>query len=403
VVVWIHGGGYQTGNISAYPGQNLVTDSHNRVIAVSIQYRLGAFGFLAGPEVQARGALNAGLLDQNFALQWVQKYISLFGGDPSKVTIWGESAGAGSVLQHVVAHRGQTDPPLFRAAITSSTYLPPQYAADDLIPTLVYDQMLNFTKCDDASDTFACLVSVDSDTLNCANDAVALSAFYQAFVFVPVVDGTFIVERPTITLDRQMVNGDVLLAVTNTFEGTTFTPPTETNVTDFIRQSFVTLSAQQIDKAASYYTALNATLPGALAQSIAVLGESIFIFPTYFLLKAFNGKAWKGEYAIPPGEHGEDVLYYFGPLMGYTRIYDNADFVQSFNQSFMNFIIFLDPNTKFDPTDPTPTWNHWSSDHTEMLFNETAAGEPDIRAVSTDSGLLERCEFWHSMAATIGQ
>jgi len=78
VVVWIHGGGYSQGNISQYPGQNLVTDSHNRVIAVTIQYRLGAFGFLAGHEVQTRGALNAGLLDQNFALQWIQKYVYLF-------------------------------------------------------------------------------------------------------------------------------------------------------------------------------------------------------------------------------------------------------------------------------------------------------------------------------------
>jgi hypothetical protein len=65
----------------------------------------------------------------------------------------------------------------------------------------------------------------------------------------------------------------MLLTVTNTFEGAMFTLPTETNVTDFVRQLFPTVSAQQIDKAASYYTALNMTLPGALDQSIAVMGE----------------------------------------------------------------------------------------------------------------------------------
>jgi hypothetical protein len=79
--------------------------------------------------------------------------------------------------------------------------------------------------------------------------------------------------------------------------------------------------------------------------------------------------------------------------MGYTRPYENANFIQSFNQSFLNFVISLDPNTKFDPTDPMPTWNYWSPDHTEMLFNETATGEPDIRMVSTDLGLLERCKY----------
>ncbi|KAF7317223.1 Carboxylic ester hydrolase [Mycena chlorophos] len=63
--------------------------------------------------------------------RWVQEHIS---GDPEKVALWGESAGAGSVLQHIIANGGRTSPPLFRAAITSSTYLPPQYPYDHRIP-----------------------------------------------------------------------------------------------------------------------------------------------------------------------------------------------------------------------------------------------------------------------------
>ncbi|KIM91618.1 hypothetical protein PILCRDRAFT_810905 [Piloderma croceum F 1598] len=290
VVVFIHGGGYQQGNIGSYPQADLVTDSQNHAIAVFMQYRLGAFGkvrqlsqastyfkniagFLAGPSMAKSGALNAGLLDQDFALQWVQQHIRLFGGNPAKVTIWGESGGAGSVLQHIVAHGGRTDPPRFRAAITSSVALLPQYAADDPIPTFLYDQMTNLTNCSNAVDTFACLIAVDADALNNANNAVTSSAFYETYVFVPVVDGTFIVERPTITMDRQVVNGDVLLSVTNTFEGSTFTLPSETNTTDFVRQMFPFLTAKQIDTAASYYTALNTTLPTVLNQSIAVMGE----------------------------------------------------------------------------------------------------------------------------------
>lgn len=57
-----------------------------------------------------------------------------FGGDPKKVTIWGQSAGAGSVLQHIVARGGHTDPPLFRAAIMQSPFLPFQYHYNDPIP-----------------------------------------------------------------------------------------------------------------------------------------------------------------------------------------------------------------------------------------------------------------------------
>jgi Carboxylesterase family len=63
--------------------------------------------------VKANGVLNAGLLDQNFAFQWVQKYISCFGGDPTRVTISGESAGAGSVMLHDIALGGALGTSLF--------------------------------------------------------------------------------------------------------------------------------------------------------------------------------------------------------------------------------------------------------------------------------------------------
>ena len=64
--------------------------------------------------------------------------IHLFGGDPTRVTIWGASAGAGSVIQHLVAHVGNPPPPVFHAAMTSSTFLPPQYHFSDPIPEVRY-------------------------------------------------------------------------------------------------------------------------------------------------------------------------------------------------------------------------------------------------------------------------
>ncbi|KAG6375166.1 Carboxylesterase [Boletus reticuloceps] len=134
VLVWIHGGGYISGAERPYNGTDLIVKSSHSLIVVTIQYRLGLFGFLAGEAVKRGGTLNAGLLDQNYALQWVQTHIATFGGDPTKVSIWGISAGGGSVLQHVVAHGGHTHTPLFRAAITSSTFLPSQYNYSDRIP-----------------------------------------------------------------------------------------------------------------------------------------------------------------------------------------------------------------------------------------------------------------------------
>jgi carboxylesterase type B len=86
----------------------------NGFISVIIQYRLGAFGFLSSEDVKKGGTLNAGLLDMNFALQWVQKYASKFGGDSGRVTIAGESSGGASVLYQSMAYGGKQKDNLFQ-------------------------------------------------------------------------------------------------------------------------------------------------------------------------------------------------------------------------------------------------------------------------------------------------
>src|SRR4051794_16963497 len=91
----------------------MMTTNENKFVSVVIQYRLGAFGFLSGDDVKEDGALNAGLLDMNFALQWVQKNIKKFGGDPNRVTIGGESAGAGAVMYQAMAYGGKQNNNLF--------------------------------------------------------------------------------------------------------------------------------------------------------------------------------------------------------------------------------------------------------------------------------------------------
>lgn len=96
VLVNIHGGGYTEGNAAGNAWQALVDASGGEFIFVSTQYRLGAYGFLSSAEVRENGQANAGLLDQRSALQWVQRNIRAFGGDPAQVTIIGGSAGGGS-------------------------------------------------------------------------------------------------------------------------------------------------------------------------------------------------------------------------------------------------------------------------------------------------------------------
>lgn len=89
--------------------QNSV-DLDTPVIGVSFNYRLSAFGFLCGSEALEAGIANNGFRDQRLALRWINENIGSFGGDPSKVTIWGESSGAESVSAQVLAYNGKTRP-----------------------------------------------------------------------------------------------------------------------------------------------------------------------------------------------------------------------------------------------------------------------------------------------------
>lgn len=116
VRVFIHGGGYDQGTASNTAGVYAVTSARGQIINVEIQYRLGGFGFMNSQEVIGNGSANAGLLDQRSALEWVQRHIGAFGGDPDKVTVSGASAGGGSVLAQLQLWGGVPKPP-FRAAI----------------------------------------------------------------------------------------------------------------------------------------------------------------------------------------------------------------------------------------------------------------------------------------------
>ena len=120
VLVWIHGGGLVQDGARDYDGSELAADG---VVVVTINYRLGALGFLAHPALASRpggAAGNYGLMDQQAALRWVQRNIARFGGDPDNVTIAGQSAGGLSVLAQMVSPGARG---LFqRAIVESGTY-----------------------------------------------------------------------------------------------------------------------------------------------------------------------------------------------------------------------------------------------------------------------------------------
>ncbi|HEY0360512.1 MAG TPA: carboxylesterase family protein [Mycobacteriales bacterium] len=169
VYLWIHGGGLASGSSDPYDGGQLVRSAG--VVVVTINYRLGVFGFLGHPALTAEGAGesgNYGLLDQQAALRWVHRNIAAFGGNPRAVTIGGESAGGWSVCAHLVAPASRG---LFSAAIVQSGgCVSRTQAAADTAGTAVATAV----GCPDAAAALACLRAVPAARLVDATPGTSL-------------------------------------------------------------------------------------------------------------------------------------------------------------------------------------------------------------------------------------
>lgn len=117
VMVWFYGGGLFSGESNDYDASKLVR--RGGVVVVTLNYRVGALGFLSHPAINAEGHpfANYGIMDQQFALKWVQRNIAAFGGDPAKVTIFGQSGGGTAVMANLVSPLSKG---LFHRAINES-------------------------------------------------------------------------------------------------------------------------------------------------------------------------------------------------------------------------------------------------------------------------------------------
>lgn len=201
---------------------DIINTNNNTFVAVSIQYRLGAFGFLSSDELYRNGVVNAGILDQHFSLQWVQSFISQFGGNASQVTISGESAGAGSVMLQDMAYGGTLGESLFVNTIAASPYLPMQYGYSDWVPSQSYYAFANMVGCfpntaygSSSGTIFDCLVAANTTTLQEASANVSASGTFGSWGFLPVTDGIFIQQTPSQQLLKKQVNGRNLLIGNN--------------------------------------------------------------------------------------------------------------------------------------------------------------------------------------------
>jgi len=224
VMLWIHGGALVSGTGAQYDPS--VMAAENNIIVVTINYRLGALGWLVEPGLLAQTPSafenigdggNYGLMDQQFAMQWTQRNIARFGGDPRKVTIAGESAGGLSVSSNLASIT--TAPGLFRHAIIESG----AYMLHDLPSEAVYEALFaaNFAT------ALGCTQPNDASCLRAASVTVILNAQAEVFGSFGISPdfGTKILPR---SLEEAFATGEFIrvpvLQGTNANEGRLFEP-----------------------------------------------------------------------------------------------------------------------------------------------------------------------------------
>ncbi len=232
VMVWIHGGGFRTGSGSGYDGRRFARDG---VVLVATNYRLGALGFFTHPALLAESAGrpdqpigNFGVLDMVAALEWVKENIAAFGGDPSRVTIFGESAGGMAVqmLMTVPAAKG-----LFHRAIAQSGYAtwplprigvaryghPPAEA----IGQAIVDRAIGRAS---ATMTATELRGLDAETLASAVQGLHL----------PLVDGRILPDEPAVLFARGEQHDVPLITGGDSYDGAVMTMGSGISATDFL-------------------------------------------------------------------------------------------------------------------------------------------------------------------------
>ncbi|MCJ1474091.1 hypothetical protein MMC13_002749 [Lambiella insularis] len=373
VLVWIHGGGFVLGSKTSFgAGDGLVArgqEAGEGVVFVAINYRLGLFGFLSVLTFERNAPANLGLLDQRFALEWVRRNIHLFGGDPGRVTVMGESAGGGSVMAHLTAYGALKDGALFHRAIVQSPFL-------GLVPGKAeQEEQYNKTLQAAGVDSFAGLKGAAEAELRVANALTVGTALYGTFGYGPTVDGSLIPAPPALLLASGQFDRSVsVMTAHNSDEGILFASPFVTTETDYI--SYLSALLPSLNASALATTAQN-----RLAQTV---GDLFIVCNAHYLNEAFGPRTYSYLFAVPPGFHGEDLGYTF--FDGASSV--NSSLAVTMQKYFTNFASSGDPNAKGLPVFPV------YADSRQVLTLNVSGVTPRL-----DQSSKTRCQFWRAALA----
>ncbi|TFB95352.1 carboxylesterase/lipase family protein [Cryobacterium sp. HLT2-28] len=289
VMVFIHGGAYSVGSSREVPRQGEGLVRRGGVLYVSLNYRLGALGYL---DFSRYGSAerpfesNLGLRDQVAALQWVRENIRRFGGDPDAVTLFGESAGGNAVttLMTVPSAAGLFQRAIAQSAPPNAVYLPEQSGewARDFVEILrrATGQGPDGAAEGPAADAASLLLAVDPAVLAAATTELTLRApdrYPGTIPLSPVIDGTFLPERPLDAFKGGRAHRIPLIIGTNAREGSLFS-----GRIDILATTPKRISAIFVNTKKKARRALKAQYPGipALRPALDFGGDFSFWYPS---------------------------------------------------------------------------------------------------------------------------
>lgn len=221
VILWIYGGGFYSGTSTLSLYDLRTFSAEENVIMVSIQYRVASLAFLFFDTEDVPG--NAGMFDQLMAMQWVKDNIAKFGGNPDKITLMGESAGACSVALHLLSPLSRN---LFHQAIMQSASATVPWGAitkeESLLRGLRLAELMNCPH--DKKNiraTIDCLRQADPKTL-VNKEWEGITIGLTIGIFVPIIDGSFLDEKPMVSMKNMNFKKTNILIGTNQDEGMYF-------------------------------------------------------------------------------------------------------------------------------------------------------------------------------------
>ena len=388
VMVWIHGGAFINGNGGMYDSRWLV--DRGDIIVVTLNYRLGALGFLAHPALGPDGAVgNYGLQDQQAALRWVHDNIAAFGGDPDRVTIAGESAGAMSVCDHLVAPESEG---LFRAAIIQSGPCQAQLALPEA--QRISQDYAGRVGCGDPAAAAACLRALPEHKLR---TPVFYDRIGEDTLSGPVFDSAALPEDPMASLEAGRVPDVPVLIGTNRDEFTLFVALQYLRgARQYVPQGYPDLLADTFGARAAAvadrYPLDRYNGSAALAYSAAVT-DGVFACVSYRMAEDLPGAVYAYEFNDPAPPTPEPMRTLPFPVgashsleLRYLFDVGGAPPLDPAQQRLSDQMI--DRWTQFVADgDPGGGW-------TEFGAGQVLSLQPDGSRMVDDFAAVHQCDFW---------